>query len=37
MNIMSRKEVEDLRRRYPKGSRVKLIKLEEEFTLTLNF
>lgn len=31
MNIMSRKEVEDLRRRYPKGSRVKLIKLEDPY------
>ena len=29
MNIMSRKEVEDLKRRYLKGTRVKLIKLED--------
>lgn len=31
MNIMSRKEVEDLRRRYPKGTRIKLIRMEDPY------
>ena len=32
MKIMSRREVEALRKRYPKGTRVKLISLEDPYS-----